>query len=402
MKNILKLTFAALFLLGLNSCGDIQKESNNEEVHEEHGPEGTVALNEKQMKTLGIELIQLEKRNMSQEIQVNGKLELPPQERADISPLMGGIIKKIYVIEGDKVKKGQVLAIMQHPDFIQLQQDYVTTIEDYKYLKEEYNRTKKLHEENVSSTTQFQKITSSYNKSKINVESLEIKLKMLGLNPEKIKNGHIYPVVKIISPLDGAVSLIETNVGAFAQPMSKLFEVVNNKELHAGFLVYEKDINKIKVGQKIYFHTSSVEGQEFEAEIHNISPVFEENPKAIHVHADIKNKSENLIPGMYINGRILANGVEETVVPNDAIVADGEKYYIFVKTQDHEHNHSAEENAQEEKTTFTMVEVLKGVTNGGHTAIRLLKNLPDDIQIAGSAAYFLIAEMRKEETAHEH
>ncbi len=394
----------ALFLVGITSCSSNTKNESTEEVHEEHGPEGTVALNDLQMKTLGLKLIQLEKRNMNQEIQVNGKLELPPQERADISPLIGGIIKNIYVIEGDKVKKGQVLAIMQHPDYIQLQQDYVSALEDYNFLKEEYNRNKKLHSENVTSTTQMQKITSNYNKSKTNTQSLEIKLKMLGFNPEKIKNGHIYPYVNIVSPLNGTVSLIETNVGAFAAPMSKLFEVVNNNKLHAGFLVYEKDINKIKVGQKIYFHTSSVEGHEFEAEIHNISPVFEENPKAIHVHADIINKTKELIPGMYINGRILADGIEETVVPNDAIVADGEKYYIFVKTKtpEHKHEHSAEEGNHEEKTTFMMVEVLKGVTNGGQTAIRLLNKLPDDIQIAGSGAYFLIAEMSKEETAHEH
>lgn len=393
-----------LFLVGITSCSSNTKSASTEEAHEEHGPEGTVALNDLQMKTLGLKLIQLEKRNMNQEIQVNGKLELPPQERADISPLIGGIIKNIYVIEGDKVKKGQVLAIMQHPDYIQLQQDYVSALEDYNFLKEEYNRNKKLHNENVTSTTQMQKITSNYNKSKTNVQSLEIKLKMLGFNPEKIKNGHIYPYVNIVSPLNGAVSLIETNVGAFAAPMSKLFEVVNNNKLHAGFLVYEKDINKIKVGQRIYFHTSSVEGHEFEAEIHNISPVFEENPKALHVHADIVNKTDELIPGMYINGRILADDSEVTVVPNDAIVADGDKYYIFVKakTPEHKHEHSAEEDNHEEKTTFIMVEVIKGVTNGGHTAIRLLNKLPDDIQIAGSGAYFLIAEMRKEETAHEH
>ncbi len=402
MKNILKITVMGLFFLGIASCGE-QKTSNEQtDVHEDHGPSGTVQLTDLQMKTLGLELVGLEKRNMNQEIQVNGKLELPPQERADISPLIGGIIKNIYVIEGDKVKKGQTLAIMQHPDYIQLQQDYVSAVEDYNFLKEEYNRNKKLHEENVTSTTQFQKITSNYNKSKTNVQSLEIKLKMLGFSPEKIKNGHIYPYVNVTSPLNGTVSLIETNVGAFAAPMSKLFEVVNNNKLHAGFLVYEKDINKIKVGQKIFFHTSSVEGHEFKAEIHNISPVFEENPKAIHVHADILNKTDELIPGMYINGRILANDMEETVVPNDAIVADGEKYYIFVKTKNQAHKHAEGETNHVEKTSFMMVEVLKGVTNAGYTAIRLLNNLPDDIKIAGSSAYFLIAEMRKEETAHEH
>jgi len=401
MKNTIKTIITLLFLgLSLVSCNNSQSKNIEPDAHEDHGPEGSVSLNELQMKTLDLKIIHLEKRNMSQEIQVNGNLELPPQEKADISPLMGGIVKQIYVIEGDKVKKGKVLATMQHPDFIQLQEDYVIAIQDYNYLKEEYIRNKKLHEEKVTSTNQFQKITSEYNKKKMILQSFEIKLKMIGMNPERIKNGHIYPLINITSPFNGTVSLVETNVGAFAAPMTKLFEVVNNSKLHADFMVYEKDINKIKVGQKIFFHTSSVEGHEFEAEIHNISPVFEENPKALHVHADIVNKTNELIPGMYINGRILANDSEETVVPNDAIVAEGEKYYIFVKTKDHAHSENAENHVK--KTTFVMVEIIKGVTNAGFTAIRLLNDFPSEIEIAGNAAYFLLAEMKKEENEHHH
>lgn len=394
-----------LFVTSCGDAGTTKEEHGESEGHDDHGAEGTVSLTDLQMETLGLKLIQLEKRNMSQEVQVAGSLKLPPQERADISPLIGGIIKKIYVIEGDKVRKGQVLATMQHPDFIQLQQDYAAEINNFQFLEKEYQRTKKLYEEKVTSAASYQKVKAEYNTSKSKIASQKIKLNMLGISAKNVANGKIASFVNIVSPLNGTVSLVETNIGAFAEPMSKLFEVVNNKKMHADFMVYEKDISSVKVGQKVYFHTASVPNKEFGGTIHNISPVFEENPRALHVHAEISNNDGELIPGMYINGRILANNIETTVVPDDAIIADENKYFIFVKTRTPKHDHDeTEEGAHKEveKTTFLMVEVIAGLKNAGFTEIKLLNNLPKDIEIAGSAAYFLLAEMNKAETEHSH
>lgn len=406
MKN--KIAILALLFTGflIQSCGESTEKETGHEEHEDHGSEGTVSLNALQMKTLGLEIMTIEKRNMSQEILVNGTLELPPQEKADISPIMGGIVKKIYVIEGDKVKKGQALATMQHPDFIQLQEDYASTIHEYDYLEKEYLRTKKLYEEKVSSAASYQKAKSAYLKSKSMLASQKNKLSMLGISPKNVAAGKIVSLVNIYSPFNGIISLVETNIGAYAEPMSKLFEVVNINKMHADFMVYEKDISHVTVGQKVFFHSSSILNQEFAGKIHNISPVFEENPRALHIHVDIETKSDKLIPGMYIKGRILVENIETKVVPDDAIVADGEKFYIFVKTKNqasnHEHKEGEAEHKKEEKTTFIMVEVIPGIKNAGFTEIKLLNNLPEDIEIAGSAAYFLIAEIRKESVEHSH
>ncbi len=409
MKNNKTIAITLILMMGLfiTACGESTVKEEGHGEHEDHGPEGTVSLNALQMKTLGLEIMTIEKKNMSQEILVNGTLELPPQEKADISPIMGGIVKKIYVIEGDKVKKGQVLATMQHPDFVQLQEDYASTVHEFDYLEKEYTRTKKLYEEKVSSAASYQKAKSAYLKSKSMLASQKIKLSMLGISAKNVAAGKIVSMVNIYSPFNGIISLVETNVGAYAEPMSKLFEVVNINKMHADFMVYEKDINHVSVGQKVFFHSSSVSNQEFAGIIHNISPVFEENPRALHIHADIETKSDKLIPGMYIKGRILVENVETNVVPDDAIVADGDKFYIFAKTKNqatpHEHKDGeAAHEEEEEKTTFIMIEVIPGIQNAGFTEIKLLNNLPEDIEIAGSAAYFLIAEMRKEETAHEH
>jgi membrane fusion protein, heavy metal efflux system len=399
---------------------------NEEDGHgqEEHGDKGTVSLTTLQMNAIGLKMVKIEERNMNLGVQVTGKLELAPKDRADISPILGGIIKEIFVIEGDKVKKGQVLATMEHPDFIQLQQDYINSLNTLVYLKKEFERQKKLYEEKVGSGKEFQKISAEYNNKKSAVKALKIKLIMLGFNASEIARGTIYPVATIVSPMTGTISLVETNMGAYVEPLTKLFEVVNNDKLHADFRVYEKDINKVKIGQKIFFRTTSLFGEEFEGKIHAISPVFEENPKALHVHADIFNSKENLIPGLYIQGRIIAENILTTVLPEHAIISEEDKSYIFVKVKGEIHDAGHEEKTMskdedhtgnmdkkdpelhsEEKGgywVFEMVEVITGFTSEGYTEIKLLTPIPENAEIAGTGAYYLLAEMGKGETEHSH
>jgi len=228
-------------------------------------------------------------------------------------------------------------------------------------------------------------------------------------------------LVNLTAPINGIVSLVETNVGSYIEPLTKVFEIVDNEKIHADLMVFEKDIDKVKIGQKIYFTTTGVTDKELEAKIFAISPAFEQNPKAIHVHANIVTKNAKLLPGMYIQGKIIANDVEADVLPEHAIVTEEGKTYIFVKKEGKEHDHGHEKEAQssdehvhksdkdehhegheEGKLGFEMVEVITGATSNGYTEVKLLKPLPKNAQIAGNGAYYLLAEIGKGETEHSH
>ena len=319
------------------------------------------------------------------------------------------------------MRKGQVLATLEHPDFIQLQQDYINTVNSLAYLEKEYERQKKLYEEKVGSGKDFQKTSADYFNSKSNAEALKAKLNMIGINSSEVAKGKIFPLVNLTAPINGIVSLVETNVGSYIEPLTKVFEIVDNEKIHADLMVFEKDIDKIKIGQKIYFTTTGVPDKELEAKIFAISPAFEQNPKAIQVHANIVTKNAKLLPGMYIKGKIIANDVETDVLPEHAIVTEEGKTYIFVQKEGKEHDHGHEKEAQssdehahesdkdehhegheEGKLGFEMVEVITGATSNGYTEVKLLKPLPKNAQIAGNGAYYLLAEMGKGETEHSH
>ncbi|MGB0390733.1 MAG: efflux RND transporter periplasmic adaptor subunit [Salibacteraceae bacterium] len=431
MKTNIKFIIVLLAMVSLlSACGTSAPKEKDEHGehgeeghggHEEEGEEGVVSLTEQQMDAIGLKIVQIEKRTLNIAVTASGSLEMAPQDKADVSPIVGGIVKSIKVFEGDKVRKGQVLATLEHPDFIQLQQDYINTINSLAYLEKEYDRQKKLYEEKVGSGKDFQKTSADYFNSKSNADALKAKLNMIGINSSEVATGKIFPLVNLTAPINGIVSLVETNVGSYIEPLTKVFEIVDNEKIHADLMVFEKDIDKIKIGQKIYFTTTGVPDKELEAKIFAISPAFEQNPKAIHVHANISTKDAKLLPGMYIQGKIIANDVEADVLPEHAIVTEEGKTYIFVQKEGKEHDHGHEKETQssdehahesykdehhegheEGKLGFEMVEVITGATSNGYTEVKLLKPLPKNAQIAGNGAYYILAEVGKGETEHSH
>jgi len=184
IKNIKLITKVLVFGLLVTACNSSSPKKENEVKESEnvHNEENVVSLTKKQMEAIDLSFIQIEKRNITKGLNVTGMLELAPQDKADISPILGGVVNKLYVFEGDIVKKGQVLLTLSNPDFIQLQQDYVTNLHDLNFKEQEYKRQKRLYEEKVGSGREFQKVTSEFRTSKSIVSSLKVKLKMLGLN----------------------------------------------------------------------------------------------------------------------------------------------------------------------------------------------------------------------------
>ena len=104
------------------------------------------------------------------------------------------------------------------------------------YLQKEYVRQKKLYEEKVGSGKDFQKTSADYLNSKSNAEALKVKLNMLGINSKEVAKGKIYSLVNLTAPIGGIVSLVETNVGSYIELLTKVFEIVDNDEIHADLI----------------------------------------------------------------------------------------------------------------------------------------------------------------------
>jgi cobalt-zinc-cadmium efflux system membrane fusion protein len=367
-------------------------ENGNESEHDEHADE--VHLSEQQFKSLGLKVDVLSRRNIASYVEANGKLEVPPQNEATVTAIIGANITAIKVIEGDKVKKGQALAYVSHPNLIKLQTDYINSRNQLEYLEKEFLRQQKLYEEKVGSGKEFQKIKSEYQSMKGDVLGLEAQLKQIGLRLDKLKEGAIYEQAPIISPINGHIRLVEIKMGQYVEPQTEMFEIVNVEHIHADFMVFEKDMHKVKEGQKIRFSVQSLPNKELEAVIYSVGKSFEEEPKALHIHAEIENKEGLLIPGMYVRGQILTDDVSGIALPEDAIVKEGDSYFIFTA--------KTEMDGGQTEWAFKPIEVKTGTKSDGWVEIKLLNNLPETTKIAWNNAYYLMAEMKKGEAEHSH
>ena len=373
--------------MGDSKSETAENKGNNPETEEAHseGEAQEVMLTPQQYNALQMKVDTLAQRNMSGYVQANGQLEVPPQNEATITSVLGANVVSIEVIEGDKVNKGQTVAYLSHPNIIQKQTDYLNAYSNSQFLKKEFERQKTLYDAGVGSGANFQKAEAEYQASRSMANGLEAQLKQLSISASGVRNGTIYQRVALRSPIEGFVQKVSIKTGQYVEPQTDLMEIVDIHHVHADLMVFEKDVYKVKEGQKVTFNVQSIPGKELTAEIYSVGKTFEQNPKAIHVHAEIENKEGNLIPGMYIQGRIQTDNTMTTAIPESAIAADGGKYYVF----------TAEKEGDNWK--FTPTEIAKGTQDNDWVAIDFLNKIEPNTKYAYNNAYYLIAEMKKGE-----
>ena len=443
MNKSIKIVIAvvSMGLFGVLSCNTPTDRSEaGVEKHEAHNPKGVVVLNTEQRKALNLKLGTFHMRNLTTVVKVNGELAIAPDNRAEITTLIGGNIKSIEVFHGDKVRKGQVLAILEHPDFISLQESYAEIASRLEYLEADYLRQKDLYERNAATNKEYQKAKSEYFTAKARYQGLRSRLLLLNLSPEDVQNGSITNVISLYSPINGYVNKINIKLGSYVGPKDKLFEITDNSAIHADFMIYEKDVHLVKMGQTIHFTVANRPDEEFTATIFAIGKEFEKNTRSVHVHSQINEKPDGLVPGMYLTGHLHTDEKFTKTLPNDAIVSEGTKHFIFIqvnaseghkhekeeesheghkndaKEESHDgHDHSTNEDVHTEhnhkevshdekayKMSFKMVEIMIGVKDDRYTEVKMIQNLPSNTKIVLNAAYYLLADLKKEETEHEH
>ena len=394
MRLLYFLTISIGFLL--IGCGE-NPEKKTAEVNTEMNPEKKnqpaqkeVMLTGAQYQALDMKIDTLNRRTMNGFVEANGHLEVPPQSEATVTPVIGGNVSSIRVIEGDEVKKGSVLAYLSHPDIIKVQTDYINTANRLEFLEKDFARQKKLYEEGVGSGETYQRAQSELQSAKGHLKGMEAQLRQLHIAPASIKNGDIQQQIPILSPINGAVQKVNVKTGQFVEAKSNMFEIINTHHVHADLMVFEKDVAKVEKGQKVYFNISSQPGKEWEARILSIGKNFEQEPKALHVHAEIREKTDNLVPGMYVRGKIAVEDMRTLAFPEAAIAKNADKFFVF----------TAEEEGED--WSFKPIEVIVGAQDEEWTEIKFLNDQPDNARYAFNNAYYLMAEMNKGEGGGHH
>ena len=394
---IIKVSLISLIItLLLNSCGfESEDKEKKEKAQEEAAKEkvglmpGEVILTKKQFNVMKIEMGSIVDKNLTNIVKANGFIISSPQNKATVSPVMGGVVKSISVLPGSNVKKGQVLAYLEHPDYIQLQEDYLKAKSSLVFFEQENDRQESMLSDSATSKKLMQQTLSNYNITKATLLSLKNKLQLLGISINSVDNGNILSAVPLVSPINGYVQKVNTNIGKFADPTQILFEIYDNSLLFIDIQVYQQDLDQIRIGQKLYFSTSSSNKANSMATVYAIDKAFDNTNKSIIVHARVgQNVREDLLPGIYVNAFIETGTANVTALPDEAIFKTGETENIFILSRTHIEK-------QDTSYIFSVKEVKTGVSEAGYVQVSFLENFSPSAKIVTKGTFFIVSEKNK-------
>lgn len=372
MKNIF------IFLLSvvlLTSCGNKTEETNSSQ----ETIETTVDLTEAQHKSAGIELGKLEKKEISSVLKLNGKIDVPPQNMVSVSTPFGGFLKSTKLLPGMHVKKGEIIANMEDQQYIQLQQEYLTIKSKLNFAENEYNRQKELNQSKASSDKVFQQTEMEYKTQKISLSALSEKLRLININPETLNESNLSRSINVYSSIDGFVSKVNVNIGKYVNPSDVLFELINPEDIHLNLTVFEKDLDKLSIGQKLLAYNNNQPDKKHLCEIILISQDLSAD-RGAEVHCHFEDYDKTLLPGMYMNAEIEIKQKNALAINDDAIVSHEGKDYIFI----------AKGNRK-----YDLTEIKKGGTENGFSEISTIdgKDISNE-QIVTKGAYSLLMQLK--------
>lgn len=436
MKVFIKIFIVCIAVTVFYGCGSNESERNGQpagkearkaEAEHEEGPVTVAELSAAQIKAVGIVFGGIEEKELTATIKANGLLSVPNNNKANATALYGGVVKTLNVQLGDNVRKGQVIATITNPQFVQLQEEYVSLASKITLAEQEMVRQQELNEGNAGARKNLQAATAEFNSLRARKASLQQQIQLMGINPNSVNLSNMRTSLAVRSPINGTVSNVFAKIGSYVDVSSPVIEIVDNSLLHLDLQVFEKDLPLIKVGQIINFQLTNNPDKTYTAKVFTIGSSFENDSKTIAVHSTVVGSKVGLIDGMNITGMIGINNVRTPAVPNDAIVEADGKYYIFVETvkkpEEHEeghddhghahddgeatHAHSNEKEAgqhgeeQAKNINFEKIEILKGVSALGYTAITPVNEVPAGTRIVVKGAFFINAKMSNT-GGHEH
>ena len=383
--NIFYIAIAAMMLVGCTGNND--KETNEAENADIEMTD--VTLTEDQVKKLGITFGILPTHEFSGEIEANGSLAVAPQSQASVSPYTGGNVKQILVREGQKVVKGQVLALLSHPNLLDVQSRYLDAYNRLIYVSKEYERQHKLYTEKIGSGKDYQQILSEYRLLQGQLRTSESQLRMMGINPAKIANGETVTSFALRAPIAGTVEAINAETGQYVDSQMAMFHIVNFDNIYADLLVFEKDLPHIRVGQDVSFELKSACGDKFTGKITSIGKIFDNNPKAAHVRATIEGPEHEFAEGLYLCGKIVSDLHQAPAFSTEGVVSDAGKSYVFTVTR------------SDGRYTFHPVEITKVREEKGFIEVKQISEVDSKAQYALNGAYYILSEMKKAETGED-
>ncbi len=404
MKKIKQIIGVSLLLLGLltvsceaeHSADDGHNHSSAESHHdeEEHHHDEGIHLTQEQIKTMKIGFGDFSKIKINDFVSATGTLGLPPNAYSSVSAKANGFIRgSNKYVEGNYIKKGERLANLENPDFIQKQQQYLEVGAELTYAQQELERQQMLVDQQAGIEKQVQKLQSEVNRRTATLKGLGKQLAYWGIDVDQLTPDNIVESISIISPMSGYITSINMHNGMYVTSQEELMEIVSEQHLHLELDVFEKDIAQVKEGQLISYTVPALGDAVYEGEVHVIGKEFNTSNKTVRIHGHLEKERPRFVKDLFVEAKIWLNDQTVNALPEQAIIKDGASSYIYVVAKD---------SPEMQEVEFEPVMVIPGTSDDGFTAVELVNPLPEGSRIVTEGAYYVYAQSKAGALKHEH
>lgn len=378
---ILVAALTVITFVGFSFLSQSKAETSESENQEEEIDFQNIPLSEKQVKAVDLKMGEAQEREMDAMLHVNGSLVLRAQDMGNVSSLMGGIVKNVYVKEGQMVSRGQVVATIENTDVVTLQREYYTAYKESEMARLELERQKTLASAGAGIKKTLQMSEKNYKVAQANLLGTGRQLQQMGISTKQVAKGKFTTVFPLRAPISGTVSDMQASLGSYADMQTPLMKIRNNHAVECDLNVFEKDIAKVKVGDQVLVSLTNQPGVNVSGRVYGMNQYLNKGTKSVAVHVKLDAKrGAKLFEGMYVSGQIATGRQLCMTLPDKAIVSADGKQYVFALNQQHSKGGTY---------SFSRHEVTTGVSNNGYTEVALCKHLKKGQKIVTDNAFYL-------------
>lgn len=378
---ILVAALTVITFVGFSFLSQSKAETSESENQEEEIDFQNIPLSEKQVKAVDLKMGEAQEREMDAMLHVNGSLVLRAQDMGNVSSLMGGIVKNVYVKEGQMVSRGQVVATIENTDVVTLQREYYTAYKESEMARLELDRQKTLASAGAGIKKTLQMSEKNYKVAQANLLGTGRQLQQMGISTKEVAKGKFTTVFPLRAPISGTVSDMQASLGSYADMQTPLMKIRNNHAVECDLNVFEKDIAKVKVGDQVLVSLTNQPGVNVSGRVYGMNQYLNKGTKSVAVHVKLDAKrGAKLFEGMYVSGQIATGRQLCMTLPDKAIVSADGKQYVFALNQQHSNGGTY---------SFSRHEVTTGVSNNGYTEVALCKHLKKGQKIVTDNAFYL-------------
>lgn len=378
---ILVAALTVITFVGFSFLSQSKAETSESENQEEEIDFQNIPLSEKQVKAVDLKMGEAQEREMDAMLHVNGSLVLRAQDMGNVSSLMGGIVKNVYVKEGQMVSRGQVVATIENTDVVTLQREYYTAYKESEMARLELARQKTLASAGAGIKKTLQMSEKNYKVAQANLLGTGRQLQQMGISTKEVAKGKFTTVFPLRAPISGTVSDMQASLGSYADMQTPLMKIRNNHAVECDLNVFEKDIAKVKVGDQVLVSLTNQPGVNVSGRVYGMNQYLNKGTKSVAVHVKLDAKrGAKLFEGMYVSGQIATGRQLCMTLPDKAIVSADGKQYVFALNQQHSKGGTY---------SFSRHEVTTGVSNNGYTEVALCKHLKKGQKIVTDNAFYL-------------